>query len=1058
MDEYVEGNLNDSSVVKFQEHLSHCEKCAKAIAGLQQDELFEDLKLARRQNAASPRFSLDSEIVDPGFLASLQGCGYEILGEVTRGGQGIVYKAKQLQTNRIVAIKQLLGRGVESADSIARFKREIELMASLNHPNIVTIFDGGKASNSRFYVMEFVDGEPLGDFWNHEIEPSSGQVAIPRTTIRIALEMVKKICAAVQHLHQNGIIHRDLKPENVLVNSQREPKVLDLGLAKHVEEKPDRRRTKNGEFLGTLAYASPEQTMLDSNLVDTRSDVYSLGVILFELTTGKLPFEVNDGLFDVVNRICNDDSPRPSQINSSIDPDVETIILKSLAKDPDRRYQSVEQLGRDIELYLSSRPIEALRDSKLYVVKKTLLRHKTVASLTGLLFVAGIFFLGVSWFLWSDAVEQRDVARTAQHNESEARQEAETQSYIGNLVATRSLVLANEVAEAKRRLANTTLERRGWEYDYWLARTDTSLATYNVHDLFVRSFCLFDEGRRVASVAGDNSLKVWTFSNSEEQLEVKLDGTPSICLAAGDSSIVGCVVENDRVVFFDANNLNQLREFELKFYVRAAQFLRDGRVLLAGWDDSAESWIAVLDANFDQITYRNCEAIHPSAIAIHPHENVAIVAGRSTAKLDLENLEFAPMLVSDEVTAATFDSDGKQLALAIGNEVALVELESGKEIRRFKGHTKKVSDVAFSPSNKSIVASSVDGTIRSWNSKTGVLETVLLGHDQTATGIQFDNGSGQLLSSSEDGSFKLWEIDGTANPQRFRFHNRVVRDIRFSSDSKQIVSVSEDSTCIVREIETGEVVKHVESGSSLFGACYSPDGTTLALCGDDKLVRLVSLRDGSVRKLSGHSDRVHSVQFSSDGKQLVSSSRDQNVIVWEVATGKVLHELTGHPSCVHAAIFDASGKQIVSRCHTQLRIWDAETGEHLDSSELRIGAEDYSLVLHPGSSYVAAGTSIPGFGRGFVSLVDVKTFEQIGSLEQHNAPITSVDFSPCGTRAVSSSHRSIKIWDLETMKEVTTLDGIESEISCVRFSPDGEMVAAGFQDGTVMIWKSKPRH
>jgi serine/threonine-protein kinase len=287
----------------------------------------------------------------------------------------VVYKARQLATKRVVALKVLLSGVFATSRQRLRFEREIDLVSALSHPGIVTVYDSGVTPGGRhWFAMEFVDGRPLDDHLRARREADGAP------SLRELLGLFETVCAAVAYAHQRGIIHRDLKPGNILVDERERPRVVDFGLAKPVDPEvaPEAATvTVAGGFLGTLAYASPEQAAGDPNAVDVRSDVYGLGVILYEMLCGEYPYDVSGALSGILDTIRTT-PPRPLRGRGPyrVDDELETICLKALAKDPARRYHSAEALGRDVRNYLAGAPIDAKRDSGWYLLTKTMARHK----------------------------------------------------------------------------------------------------------------------------------------------------------------------------------------------------------------------------------------------------------------------------------------------------------------------------------------------------------------------------------------------------------------------------------------------------------------------------------------------------------------------------------------------------------------------------------------------------------------------------------------------------------------------------------------------------------
>lgn len=396
-------------------HLEACERCRARIDELERDRAFMHEIVSALSDVSDP--GTTGRSANP-LAATLTVPGYDIDGELHRGAQGVVFKAHQQSTNRKVALKVLYHESGTSLRMRQRFVREIELAAQLRHPNVVTIFDSGETEDGRLYfAMEFVDGPRLDARAASLAKETRGAPAEYR---RRSLKLFDAICAGVAHAHQQGVIHRDLKPGNILLGSDGEPKVLDFGLAKATDADVNSRfalDTIAGSFMGTIAYASPEQTRGNPDGIDTRSDVYALGVLLHELVTGRLPYDVTGSLSDGINNVLQAQPETPMRWRLPeksggawpVDRDLETIILKALAKEPVRRYQTVGALREDVGHYLAGRPITARRDSRTYVFSRHARRHRrTIAvSLVLLASAATIYVLSQRLFT------AQEVARSA---------------------------------------------------------------------------------------------------------------------------------------------------------------------------------------------------------------------------------------------------------------------------------------------------------------------------------------------------------------------------------------------------------------------------------------------------------------------------------------------------------------------------------------------------------------------------------------------------------------------------------------------------------------------
>jgi serine/threonine protein kinase len=362
--------------------------------------------------------------------------GYEILKQIGRGGMGIVFKAVQLSTKRIVALKLLLEGPYASETSRKRFEREIALAAQLRHPNIIPIYDSGVSGDNMYYAMEYVYGLPLNDY-----------LAAHRLSMEDVLSLYIKVCAAVSHAHLRGVVHRDLKPSNILVDGDGEPHVLDFGLAK-AGTLADTTTSVSAQVVGTPAYMSPEQAGGDPGGVDIRTDVYSLGVMLYESLCGAMPYETSGSMGRILNNIANVEPAPPSKLNPKIDADVTAIMLKALSKGKDERFQSVDALSGDLRRYLAGEPITAKPTSGFYLLRKVLYKYRLPVGLVAILTISLSTTAIMYHFLRSSRVEAQQARKQAEVlAEQVTRKEAERQEAEQGRVQADSARIKAETAQ-----------------------------------------------------------------------------------------------------------------------------------------------------------------------------------------------------------------------------------------------------------------------------------------------------------------------------------------------------------------------------------------------------------------------------------------------------------------------------------------------------------------------------------------------------------------------------------------------------------------------------------
>jgi len=368
--------------------------------------------------------------------------GYDVLKQIGRGGMGVVYKALQRSTKRIVALKVLLEGPLASESARRRFEREVALAAHLRHHNIIPIYDSGVAEGRMYYAMEYVHGLPLTDYLRAE-----------RPTIRARLQLFTRICKAISHAHQRGIIHRDLKPSNIIVDGEGEPHLLDFGLAK-ASPLLDANTSVSAQIVGTPAYMSPEQTSGDSSAVDTRSDVYSVGVVLYEMLTGRMPYDTTAALGRVLDNVAHADPVPPGSLNPEVDSELAAILLKALEKSKERRYQSVDAFCGDVERYLAGEPISAKPASMVYLLRRAINRHRVVVGAAAAL----LLFVALTWGLvWHYSAKVQHTQQEVKHLQDKVtQQQTEVEKHRQDAAA---LARQRDEAEAARQQLEWLIRR-----------------------------------------------------------------------------------------------------------------------------------------------------------------------------------------------------------------------------------------------------------------------------------------------------------------------------------------------------------------------------------------------------------------------------------------------------------------------------------------------------------------------------------------------------------------------------------------------------------------------
>jgi serine/threonine protein kinase len=419
LEELAAGALDDVQAEPLWAHVSDCPDCRAALDECRDNQAFAH-RFARvlpravgtRRSRISASLPVKPQLLDAGGgpLATDSIPGYDIVREIHRGGQGVVYEAIQRSTQRTVAVKVLLEGPFASERARWRFEREVRLVAGLKHPNIVVVHDSGVAQGRHYFAMDYVRGQPLDEY-----------VRGHAMSVREVVKLFICISEAVAYAHRRGVMHRDLKPSNILVTEEGTPLVLDFGLAKGADEEAEDSAggliSLAGHLMGTLRYMSPEQTAGKPDAVDIRTDVYSLGVIFYELLIDAPPYETTRAdLTTAVRNIREADPPRPSKIRREVGSELEAIALKSLEKEPSRRYQSAGEFAADLQAWLDGLPVTAKSASSLYVIRKLAFRHgaQTLLVASVAIIIVATSTIAIQAMVHrDDAISERDRSRKA---------------------------------------------------------------------------------------------------------------------------------------------------------------------------------------------------------------------------------------------------------------------------------------------------------------------------------------------------------------------------------------------------------------------------------------------------------------------------------------------------------------------------------------------------------------------------------------------------------------------------------------------------------------------
>jgi WD40 repeat protein/serine/threonine protein kinase/tetratricopeptide (TPR) repeat protein len=907
---------------------------------------------------------------------------YKLLQQIGEGGMGIVFMAEQEQPVRRKVALKIIKPGMDSRQVVARFEAERQALAMMDHQNIARVLDAGTTDAGRpYFVMELVYGVPITRYCDDN-----------HLTIRERLGLFVPVCKAIQHAHQKGIIHRDLKPSNVLVclyDGQPVPKVIDFGVAKAIEQRLTERTmfTQYGQIIGTFEYMSPEQAEMNQLGVDTRSDIYSLGVMLYELLTGSTPFQRlrEAGLTEMLRTIKEAEPPRPStRLSSSqeavriasarrTDPaklaklvrgELDWIVIKALEKDRGRRYETANGLARDIQHYLADEPVEACPPSAGYRLRKFARKNRSFLITAGafVLLLASAALASTWEAIRATEAEKtaREAQTLAQQSETTARQaqevaQTERQQAVTNLYHARV-----EEAAAVRRARGMGYRAKVFNRLQQALQLDTpekdrdrlrqeavaclgdfvglEPITWEEFPAAIQNFALTPDGQLMAIALDNGTIQLRNVSTGGVVAELG-ESAAALGFDPANRWLVTAGAKGTIKVWQDYGTAAGPAAQTIEMHADLAGMSRNGRFAVGYAPQKDGGLLSLWDVARQEVKAR---LKFPSGKPEGPLQVsddgrwVAAASARETRLYALlwntpvpEPKEILFADTNQDTRALSITADGKFLACQHGDD-GLILLDIGEAAPRPLIRSHEVMAACFSGDGRLLVYYSLSGTVKLWS----------VSHHQEVAALEHFGKGGQR---------EAYLATFSADSNTFATAHRVSRSIRIwklAGSGERLVLSGHDGgvTCVA----------------------HSPDGKVLASGSKDRLVKLWDTATGRLlRTLPRSESSIQSIAFSPDGRLLATGQFGptwQPVQTWDLAT------LQPHPlrddelgRCAYAVAFSPDGK-IVAACGDGLTLWRVAEGEKAAGNAPRLsfkrmahlpGQRSLSLCISPDSKLLA---------------------------------------------------------------------------------------------------------
>jgi WD40 repeat protein len=1004
--------------------------------------------------------------------------GYEIIRELGQGGMGVVYLAWQTGPGRLVALKMLPAGAQSRPQNLARFRDEVEAVARLEHPHLVRIYEVGAHDGRPFFSMEYVDGGSLTDSLR-------GTPWSPRG----AAGLTETLACAAHEAHERGVVHRDLTPHNVLLTTGGAPKIVDFGLAKLMVGGAC--RTETGEILGTPSYMAPEQAGGRSKEVGPAADVYALGAILYELLTGRPPFQAETPL-DTLVQALHDEPVSLRRLQPTVPRDLETICLKCLHKEPAHRYPTASALADDLHRFLAGEPVRARPVGAVGRAARWARRRPTVATLLAV--CATLAALGFAVVTWEGRKARSAQRRAEQAQKAEKVQRIAAETARGQEAEQRRLYQGLSASLLRDRALRHCEDGDVGRGLLWLAQSlqlvpdndadlqraiRTNLAGWQgqihpllgllEHDDRVSTAVWSPDGCLILTAGADRAARLWDPSTGQLRGQ-PLRHSRGVCAAAfsPDGATLLTVSGQDvrlwRTATGKATVVSPALDLGRGGQYLSHAFSRDGRQLWMATRRGPMTWLQSWETNIGQPRDPEVE-------------------------------------IGKGVTRVTFSPDG--LVFVTSGESAdvvprLWKSDTGKPVRDLKEHTHFGVVVAFPKDGRSFVTGSYDHTCRLWDAATGEPLKPPFRHLAEVRAVAISPNGRTILAGGIDGLAQFWDVIKGTSPGAPMRHPAAVGPVGFSPDGRFALTVSRDQVYLWDAVTGEPLGAPLPHQQEVLSASFEPDGRAVLTRSRDHTVRVwqtapaqpggrrlvhngwvtaaafrpqtgtslltgLGAREGRVLSWDMDSDRKPSVTFKGlgpilclayrpDGRMFAVGTRDGQVRFWDVEAGRPVRDnplpLAGR---VLSMAFSPDGRTLLTGTEKrQAEFWDVTTGERRPEP-LKHGKAVYAVAYSPDGRTIGTG------GEDMTArLWDAVTHSPVSAPLVHQGTVYAVAFCPSDGRVLltGSEDRTARLWDTATGRPLGAPFQHPARVLAVAFSPDGRTFATGCGDGLVRLWET----